>query len=483
MSDWSKDDWKRVDQFFDRALEKPVEEREAFLHASGEPQEILDRVRRLLDVEGRAESRIGESAESLAAEVIAPDGVVEDLPPGTQVGPYRVVREIGRGGMGTVYLAERSDEKYDRQVALKVVKRGMDTDEVVSRFRREERILARLEHRGIARMYDADVTDDGRPYLVLEYVAGRPIDAFCDAELLTVEERIRLFLSVCDAVSYAHNQLVLHRDLKPSNILVTDEGARLLDFGIGKVLDDDLEDTRDLTALVGRRLTPEYASPEQLDGGTISTAADVYSLGVVLHELLTGARPKGDRRPTPSATVTDSIRQEETTAIATARRSTPQRLARQLHGDLDVILMKALHPDAARRYASVEGLAGDLRRHLEGRPVTARPDSVVYRARKFVSRNRLPVMSGSGLGLSVLLFGIASFIQQAETARERDRADLERVRAEEVASVLEEMFTGAGFDSRERIDTMSVRQFLDRNASEVLTELSDQPVVQGSTLR
>lgn len=484
MSDMRREEWERVDRLFAEVLRLPEDERARFLEASEEPDDVVGRVRRLLSAERSARERIGESAEALAADVMEAEAAtpVDDLPPGSAVGPYRIIREIGRGGMGTVYLAERSDDTYDRRVALKVVKRGMDTAEVVTRFRREGRILARLEHPSIARMYDADVTADGRPYLVLEHVDGLPIDAFCDAERLTVEQRIRLFVDVCDAVSFAHGKLVLHRDLKPSNILVTADGPRLLDFGIAKALDEDDPEAIELTALVGHRLTPEYASPEQLAGGPISTASDVYALGVVLHELLTGARPDRGARA-PSAVVTDATRTAVTAEAAGLRRSTPHRLARRLHGDLDVIVLKALHDDVARRYASVEAFAADLRRHLDGQPVAARPDSIGYRARKFVARNRLPVLSGSGLGVSVLLFAIGSFLQQAETARERDRADVERERAEQVAAVFEEMFTGAGFDSRERIDTLSVRQFLDQSARHILEDLSDQPVVQGSLLR
>jgi len=487
MSDLKREDWLWIDRLFEAALDLPEAERESFVRASGAPDEIVERTLRLLGAEKEAGERIGESAGSLASEVIpgAAD-LTPDFGPGSEIGPYRVVREVGRGGMGTVYLAERSDAKYDRLVALKVVKRGMDTDEVVARFRREGRILARLEHPLIGRMYDADVTEDGRPYLVLEFIDGSPIDVHCDAERLTVNERLHLFARVCDAVSFAHNKLVLHRDLKPSNILVTADGPRLLDFGVSKILDEGEEQTRDLTAIAGRRLTPEYASPEQLAGGTISTASDVYSLGVVLYELLTGVRPSADRTRLASTVVTEGAKTrdaETVTDSASSRSTTPQKLARLLNGDLDVILAKALHEDVERRYASVEALVADVRRHLDGRPVTARPDSVAYRARKFVTRNRLPVLSGSGIGISVVFFAIASLAQQAQTARERDRANVERARAEEVAGVLEEMFTGAGFDSRDRIDTLRVRDFLDRSATEVVEGLEGQPGVQGSLLR
>ncbi len=490
--------WEQVDQLFEEALSLPTGERDAWLVQADVPDDVRDRVRRLLASDAAAEERIGESAERLAREIVStvdprPTAHTDvAFPEGATIGPYRVIRELGRGGMGTVYLAERSDDQFARQVAIKVIKRGMDTDEVLQRFRQERLILARLEHPGIARMYDAGVTDDARPYLVLEFVDGVPIDRYCDTERLPVEERLRLFLSVCEAVSYAHGKLVLHRDLKPSNILVAPDGPRVLDFGIGKVLDQSEGEA--LTALVGRRLTPEYASPEQLAGSPTSTASDVFALGVVLHELLTGMRPSShtsDGGPQhgpsdsplsrPSTVLTDPSK--TTGPLAAARRSTPERLARRLQGDLDVILMKALHPDTTRRYPSVEAFAADVRRHLDGFPVTARPDSWSYRAGKFVKRHRFPVFSGSGLVLSVLLFAVASSLQQLQTARERDRADRERIRAQEVAGVLEGMFTGAGFTSAERIDTLRVRDFLDLSADRIIAQLEDQPATQGSLLR
>ena len=472
-----------MDRLFREALDQPVEERDAYLEASGEEPSIISRVQRLLDSEESARDRIGESADRWAEETLESVGEDEaEFTAGTRLGPYEIVRELGRGGMGTVYLAERSDDRYQRSVALKVVKRGMDTREVIERFRREGRILARLEHPGIGRMYDAGVTPDGRPFLVLEYIEGEPIDVYCDGRRLPLAERIRLFLQVCDAVSFAHQKLVLHRDLKPSNILVSEDGPRLLDFGIGKLTDGTDEEDRQLTTLVGRRLTPEYASPEQLSGDPISTASDVFSLGVVLHELLTGARPDRDRPSRPS-TLGTLTRDGNPSEAATARGSSAQRLTRQLRGDLDVILMKALHEDPDRRYPSVAAFGEDLQRHLNGFPVRARPDSVQYRVGKFLKRNRVPVLSGSGLGVAVMVFAVSSFLQQAQTARERDRAERARENAEQVASVLEDLFSGAGFTSRERVDTLTVRAFLDRGARKVVDELEDQPVVQATLYR
>lgn len=505
MSRLGKDEWKSVDRLFEECLSVTAEECDRILEASHASRSVQARVRALLIADRSAQSRIGESAEALARDLFAdgsggPKEETDDrgdtYPPGSLVGPYKVERELGRGGMGRVYLARRSDEQFERLVAVKVVKRGMDTDEVLERFKRERQILARLEHPGIGRMYDAGATTEGRPYLVLEYVEGAPIDSYCDAERLGVDERLRLFVQVCDALSYAHQKLVLHLDLKPSNILVTDAGPRLLDFGIGAMIDDrEGGSSGSLTALAGRRLTPDYASPEQFAGSSVSTASDVYSLGVILHELLTGARPERetttDSVPTswgpvqrPSTTFTDPRRtSDETSRSASSRGSTPHRLARRLQGDLDVILLRAVHEDCDRRYPSVEALSQDVRRHLEGFPVRARPDSLSYRARKFVLRNRLPVLSGSGIGFATLVFGVSMLFQQAETKRERDRADQERVLAEEVAQVMEELFKGAGFDSRDRVDKMTVRTFLDQSAAQVIEELEGQPIVQGALLR
>ncbi|MEO1480281.1 MAG: serine/threonine-protein kinase, partial [Bacteroidota bacterium] len=337
---------------------------------------------------------------------------------GTQVGPYHLVRQLGTGGMGDVYLAERAsaDEQaqFEQQVALKLVKRGMDSRQVLRRFQQERQILARLDHPHIARLLDGGVTERGQPYFVMEYVEGVPIDAYCDQHRLTVDERLGLFQDACRAVLYAHSQLVVHRDLKPSNILVTESAdgqpgprkpiVKLLDFGIAKLLAED-DDATALTRTGGAVMTPAYASPEQVRGEPVGTGTDIYSLGVVLYELLAGQRPyalpERDRlaavqmlaqqEPEPPSTV---VRRATTGADATgpgatgtqiteARRTQPERLRRRLTGDLDVICLTALRTEPERRYPTVAALLDDVRRHLTGLPVTARRDTAAYRLGKF----------------------------------------------------------------------------------------------------
>ena len=331
-----------------------------------------------------------------------------DIPPGGRVGPYRVVRVIGRGGMGTVYLAERADEPFEKQVALKVVGGGQDSEQVLRLFRQERPILANLDHPNIARLLDGGATEDGLPYVVMEYVEGRAIDEHCTQHGLSVAERVRLFRTVCGAVQYAHQNLVVHRDLKPTSILVTAAGVpRLLDFGIAKVLSPQPAITQTLTR--GWALTPYYASPEQFRGETLTTATDVYSLGVVLHELLTGGRPYdfGGGLPLEVARV---VTEQEP-----ARPSDIGR-PRELRGDLDSIVLRALRKEPARRYASVEQLSEDLRRHLAGLPVIAHPYTLPYRARKFAGRHRVEVAATVLVTLS-LLGGIVATTRQARVAR------------------------------------------------------------------
>lgn len=410
----------------------------------------------------------------------------------THVGPWRIEREIGRGGMGAVYLAERADGQFEKQVALKLVKRGMDTDEILERFRFERRILAGLEHPHIARLYDGGASEDGRPYLVMELVQGKPITAWCDEKRVDIDGRLALFRTICAAVQYAHQKLVVHRDLKPSNILVTDEGTpRLLDFGIAKLLTEE-DSTTPMTRTGVRVLTPEYASPEQLRGESVSTAADVYALGAVLFELLTGSRPfGGDRRtldpertaPRPSALVARKS-QDAATDVAAARSTTPGKLRKRIEGDLDLIVLRALDPDPARRYGSAQQLLDDLERHRAGLPVQARAPTLVYRARKFARRNRAGILAGA-LVLLTLVGGLAATMWQARNAaRERDVANEARRSAEEVMAFLLGMFDSAdpmGVRT-ERTDTMRVRQLVDRGAARVRTELAGQPRLQSEML-
>jgi tetratricopeptide (TPR) repeat protein/tRNA A-37 threonylcarbamoyl transferase component Bud32 len=406
----SRDRFLQCEDLFHVALTLTGEDRAAFLERScAQDPELRAQVERLLAAHDRAgdfisSPAIPEPAEGNAASV----GWV-----GRLVGPYRVVREIGRGGMGAVYLAERADGQYQQRVALKVIKRGMDTDQVLARFRAERQILASLDHPNIARLLDGGSTEQGVPFFAMEYIEGEPIDAWADRRALSVEERLRLFLQVCAAVTYAHQHLVVHRDIKPLNILVTVDGVpKLLDFGIAKVLHED-PDQATSTVTGMRLLTPEYASPEQVEGRHATTASDVYSLGVVLYELLTGRSPYRPRSRAP-LDVVEAVRTTDPERPSSIGGT--EKLRRRLRGDLDIILLTALRKEPARRYQSVEQFAGDLRRHLEGLPVRARPDTFGYRAGKFVRRNRVPVAAGLLLALA-LLGGTAATAYQAQQAR------------------------------------------------------------------
>jgi non-specific serine/threonine protein kinase/serine/threonine-protein kinase len=428
------EEWQRVKQVLHEALELPRAGRTEFLdrECAGN-QSLRDEVESLLASYDDAGTFIEESVAMSQVSVLH-----DSLAIGAQVGPYRIVQLIAEGGMGSVYQAVRVDDLYRKIVAMKVIRRGVAGEYALRHFDTERQILAHLDHPNIAKLLDGGTTPDGRPYFVMDFIAGTPIDQYCDEHKLTVGDRIQLFLTVCSAVHYAHQNLVIHRDLKPQNILVTAEGSvRLLDFGIAKLLDPDaLSIGPTLTTL--QAMTPEYASPEQLTGGKITTASDGYALGVLLYRLLTGHRPylieagtleeiwdcvknRAPRRPstvirTPSGDVMPE-------SVCAARSTRPERLEKQLSGDLDNILMMVLRKEPERRYNSVEQFAGDLRRHLASQPVTARPDTLRYRTGKFIQRNRTAFVAGMLLLLS-LVGGIVATSWEAHTAnRERARAE------------------------------------------------------------
>jgi tetratricopeptide (TPR) repeat protein len=357
--------WQVIKRIVADALEIGREQRQDFIRQScaGDP-DLQAEVQTLLR---------GDAAESAFLD---PDRTPDRL------GPYRIVREIGRGGMGTVYLAERADGQFEQQVAIKVIKRGMDTDAVLQRFYAERQILARLQHPNITRLLDGGMFD-GRPYFVMEYLEGEPIAAYCRRRELTLPDRIRLFLEVCSAVEHAHRNLILHRDLKAGNILVDATGTpKLLDFGIAKLL--AAEGTTEQTAVGPRALTPQAASPEQIRNEPLTTASDVYALGVLLFELLAGQPPYHVPQNSP-AEMARIICVEPAPRPSSMTGESPSR---QLRGDLDNIVLKALEKEPAQRYQGAAELAADLRRYLEGLPVLARPAGGLYRARKFVGRNR-----------------------------------------------------------------------------------------------
>jgi eukaryotic-like serine/threonine-protein kinase len=361
---------------------------------------------------------------------------------GRRIGAYEIVEEIGSGGMGDVYRAVRADDEYRKEVAIKLVRAGSNTDSVVARFRGERQVLAGLDHPNIARLLDGGTTEDGLPYFAMELVEGLPLYEYCDTYKLNTSDRLRLFLEICSAVQYAHRHLIVHRDLKPGNILVTADGRpKLLDFGIAKIL-DAAPASNESTATMFRFLTPEYASPEQIRGGTITTASDVYSLGRLLYETLTGRRPYRtaggapheiahaicDTTPEKPSTVVlrsgqvpqpDAESESTPASVSALRDGTPEKLSRRLRGDLDNIILTALRKEPERRYASVEQLAGDIRNHLEHLPVSATRDTIRYRVRKFVARNKTAVAAGV-LATAAVLAGTAASLYEAHRARQNE---------------------------------------------------------------
>ncbi len=424
---------------------------------------------------------------------------------GDRIGPYRVLRTLGVGGMGEVYLAERADAEFDQQVAIKVVFGGSLTRGVHSRIKIERQILAQLDHPNIAHLMDGGSLPDGTAYIVMEYVDGLPIDAFCDSNRLDIEARLKLFQTVCAAVHYAHQNLIVHRDLKPSNILVTADGVpKLLDFGIAKLLDERQagHHTLAVTQADFRLMTPDHASPEQVRGQAITTSSDVYVLGVLLYKLLTGTGPF----VIPSMRLTDIERAicekdpplpsqavgpdaaAETRVITDARSTSPNRLRRTLRGDLDNIVIMAMRKEPERRYSSSQQMAGDIQRYLDGKPVIARRDTLSYRSAKFVRRHWLPVTAGVGTVFLILAFATTTYVQSQRIAAERDRvaeqrelADHERARAEEVSTFLVNLFKLSNPEEN-RGNQVTARELLDSGAKRLRAGLQNQPATKAALL-
>jgi serine/threonine protein kinase/Tfp pilus assembly protein PilF len=481
--------WRRASPYLDMVLDLPAPAREARLRElrAAEPEIAADvdamlAQHRVLSAEGFLDARpLVEPPEPTLA--------------GVTVGAYRLVSAIGHGGMGSVWLAERSDGRFEGQAALKLLNAALVGRAGEARFRREGTILARLTHPHIARLIDAGVSAAGQPYLVLEHIDGRHIDRYCDEERLSIEDRIRLVLEVQSAVAHAHANLIIHRDLKPSNVLVTAAGeVKLLDFGIAKLLADDTDAAQTVMTRDGDvALTPKYAAPEQVTRGRITTATDVYTLGVLLFELLSGGHPTAAAAHTPAefaraVTDTDPLRlsaaagrsdTDQAAAAAAARATTPERLRRQLRGDLDVILAKALKPRPEERYGSVVEFADDLRRVLDHHPISARRDSLAYRTARFVRRHRQAVALG-GLAMAGLATVVTFYT--IRLSAERDRARAQALKATRASELVVGLLAGADPYRSPGVDEPSMQNLLDTGAQRVSQQLAGEPELRAQLL-
>jgi non-specific serine/threonine protein kinase/serine/threonine-protein kinase len=448
---------------FDAAIQLSPSARSAFLDEVCADSAVRIRVEALLAAhDGAGTGFLQQSAIDLAAVAAAS--------PGRRIGPYELTRELGRGGMGVVFLAARADDAYRKAVAIKLVNSPLASDELLRRFRRERQILAGLEHPYIARLLDGGATEEGLPYLVMEAVDGIRIDEFCRQQVLPLRARLELFAKVCDAVQYAHAGLVVHRDLKPQNILVTPDGVpHLLDFGVATLLADDGSPT--VTGTLAAGLTPQYASPEQIRGERVTTASDVYSLGVVLYELVAGSKPYDLAGTSLADTFTIIIEKDPQRPSVAAGAN-----GRSLRGDIDTIVMTAMHKDVAHRYHSVAALGADIRRYLEGLPVTARGDSFAYQASKFVRRNRVAVAAAVAVVVT-LVGGIIATTRQARIAVEQRReAELQRTKAERRFADVRRLANSFLFEFHDAIATLPgatpARQLVVNKALEYLDSLA-----------
>ncbi|NBB85157.1 MAG: tetratricopeptide repeat protein [Bacteroidetes bacterium] len=489
---------RQIEALFDEALDRPADARAAFLdEACADDPDLRAAVQRLLDAYADAPSFLEGDAADVGQAWAAEEEAAHDRR-GEIIGPYRLHERIGQGGMSVVYRAERTDGAFDQTVALKLLPAHFETEQRVARFRAERQILARLTHPHIARLLDGGMTTEGHPYLAMEYVEGQPLTVHAREANLSIEERLALLCDVLGALQYAHQNLIVHRDIKPDNILVTPEGTvKLLDFGIAKLLDQtDVPFTLPLTRTGQRLMTPEYAAPEQVTGGTVTTATDVYQVGVLAYELLTGVRPFDLQGKTPSQIERIVAEQPPErpstawTAAATAQATVPDgdstpappaAVGRRLAGDLDTIILKALAKEPDQRYASVEAFADDLQRFAEGRPVQARTPTLRYRAKKFVQRNRGPVTAAALGALLILGFGAALLNQRNVALEERDRYQQELATSEAVTDYLTELF--AASNPREtRGDTLTAYELLDAGVDRI-GELAAEPRVQHRLMR
>lgn len=477
------DRWKQIEEIFNRAIELPLNQRPIFLQGiCGNDQELFSEVESLLQQDDQTGSMlktiISRAADSLSQKDTS------DLS-GKRIGPYRITGLVGKGGMAEVYKAIRDDDQYQKQVAIKVIRHDR-VSLLIGRFWHERQILANLEHPNIARFLEGGTTEEGIPYLVMEYIEGDPVTVYCNKYNLTIRQKLELFKSICNGVQYAHRNLVIHRDLKPSNILVTADGVpKLLDFGIAKLLNPDLAaEYPGATVTSYRMMTPEYASPEQVRGEQVTTATDVYSLGAVLYELLTKERPYQfntrsfteiervicEKEPVlPSSVVTriDPSDSQE-------RRNTKKRLGREFAGELDGIVLKAMEKDSHRRYSTVAQFADDINRHLDGLPVLARTSTFSYRAFKFARRHRTAVTLAIFFVLVLSGFAAVMTIQASRIAKERDRAN-------QVTEFLVNLFEISN-PSESKGNSITARELLNESTKKIERDLKEQPEVQAALM-
>ena len=482
--------WRRAREIFDELADLPRGKWPVRLaELCDGDDELRAEVRALLEADAQTtggESILADRAPAMLADFALKDEAeARERLAGTRLGPFRLEREIGRGGMGAVWLAERADGEYAQAVAIKLIRHGWDSAEALARFRAERQILAQLDHPNIAHLIDGGVGPGGKPWLALEYVDGVDLVAWCDRERLDVDHRLALFLTVCDVVAHAHARLVVHRDLKPSNILVRGDGeVKLLDFGIAKLLDADVANVS-----VTRSFTPEFAAPEQLRGEFATTAVDIYALGLLLYQLLTGRRPYRLENSTPAAYERAILDQEPTRpsvaatrddpdvdadVLAAQRDLTPERLRRELRGDLDAIVLKALRKEPAQRYANVAEFAADIRRHRERRPVVARRGGWRYRAGRFVSRHFVAV-AAAVVTMLALAIGLGVAVWQAQAARR------EAAKSAEVVAFMLDLFRGSNPDAAHRSD-VSARELLAEGVDRIQLRLVAQPEVRAELL-
>jgi len=471
MRGTTPDRLREIDRVFDAALDQPSELRQELLdRACADDSELRGEVERLLDAHHAATEFLESPALDIAAPLLGdPSRLGSDAAP-ERIGPFHIVREIGHGGMGTVFLAERDDGQFEQRVALKLIRQRGIVD-LVPRFLEERRILALLEHPRIARLVDGGVTDDGVPWFAMEHVDGEPIDRFCAARALSTAQRLELVTAVCDAVQYAHYHLIVHRDLKPSNILVTADGRpKLLDFGVAKLLSPVARAGDVTTRPYASAMTPEYAAPEQVRGEAVGASTDVYALGVLLYVLLTGERPYEVRDRSPAEV--ERIICDVDPVRPSARVSDP-RLRRALAGDLDSIVLRALAKEPEARYASAQELAQDARRHLSGHPVLARRQTTSYRVRRFVKRHRIETIATLAVGLTLIVGSVLSLAQARRASGERDRAEVASHEAQAVTDFLLQLFD-ASDPAEARGDTLTAEDLV-RRATARLERFRGQP--------